>query len=143
SFPQACTVRFRFATSGDRPVLDLFWYDGSMRPPTPGELLDEDKELAPEGLMFVGDSGKILCGFRGENPRILPESRMRQYQDAADRSESSGRREDRRGDAAWLTAFKGGAPTYGDFLLAGPITDAFNLAAVSLRLGGTRLRFDA
>jgi hypothetical protein len=27
--------------------------------------------------------------------------------------------------------------------MAGPISDAFNLGAVSLRLGGRRLRFDA
>ena len=47
------------------------------------------------------------------------------------------------GDAAWVAAFKGGKPTYGDFLLAGPISDAFNLGAVSLRLGGRRLLFDA
>ncbi|HEY9170907.1 MAG TPA: gfo/Idh/MocA family oxidoreductase, partial [Verrucomicrobiae bacterium] len=38
---------------------------------------------------------------------------------------------------------KGGPATYGDFLLAGPISDAFNLGAVSLRLGGRRLLFDA
>ena len=38
---------------------------------------------------------------------------------------------------------KGGKATYGDFLLAAPISDAFNLGAVSLRLGGRRLRFDS
>jgi hypothetical protein len=43
----------------------------------------------------------------------------------------------------WAQEFKGGAPTYGDFLLAGPISDGFNLGAVSLRLGGKRLLFDA
>ena len=43
----------------------------------------------------------------------------------------------------WIAACKGGPPTYGDFLLAGPISDAFNLGAVSLRLGGKRLLFDA
>ena len=48
-----------------------------------------------------------------------------------------------RRDGAWITAFKGGKPTYGDFLLAGPISDAFNLGAVSLRLGGRKLLFDA
>jgi hypothetical protein len=42
-----------------------------------------------------------------------------------------------------VAACKGGPPTYGDFLLAGPISDAFNLGAVSLRLGGKRLAFDA
>ncbi|HWH72053.1 MAG TPA: hypothetical protein VNT26_22010, partial [Candidatus Sulfotelmatobacter sp.] len=43
----------------------------------------------------------------------------------------------------WVAACKGGKSTYGDFLLAGPIADAFNLGAVSLRLGGRRLLFDA
>jgi len=42
-----------------------------------------------------------------------------------------------------VAACKGGPPTYGDFQLAGPISDAFNLGAVSLRLGGKRLLFDA
>ena len=43
----------------------------------------------------------------------------------------------------WVAAARGGKPTYGDFTLAGPITDAFNLASVSLRLGGRRLDFDS
>ena len=47
------------------------------------------------------------------------------------------------GDQVWIDAFKGGPRTYGDFLLAGPICDAMNLAAVSLRLGGRRLLWDA
>ena len=31
----------------------------------------ENKELAEEGMMFVGDKGKILGGFRGEGSRLL------------------------------------------------------------------------
>jgi hypothetical protein len=42
-----------------------------------------------------------------------------------------------------VAACKGGPPTHGDFRLAEPISDAFNLGAVSLRLGGRRLLFDA
>jgi hypothetical protein len=41
-----------------------------------------------------------------------------------------------------VKAFKGGEATYGDFLLAGPISEAFNLGAISLRLGGKRLTWD-
>ena len=46
-------------------------------------------------------------------------------------------------ESAWITAFKGGPASYGDFLLAGPISDAVNLAAISLRLGGRRLLWDS
>ena len=148
SFPEACTIRFKFAARGDRPPLDLFWYDGSMKPPTPGELEADNKELPPEGMMFVGDQGRILAGFRGETPQIIPERKMREYRAAKNLPEPApaprGQGQPQgRGDTEWVTAFRAGRSTYGDFLLAGPISDAFNLGAVSLRLGGRRLRFDA
>ena len=144
SFPAACTIRFKFAAKGSRPALDLFWYDGGMRPPTPDELAADGAEFEAEGMMFVGDKGKILARFHGDHARLIPEKRMREFQaekkpaEAAPRPAGAGRR-----TASWVAAFREGTSTYGDFLLAGPISDAFNLAAVSLRMGGKRLHFDA
>ena len=46
-------------------------------------------------------------------------------------------------NAAWISAFKGGPASYGDFSLAGAISDAVNLAAISLRLNGRRLLWDS
>lgn len=79
AFPAANTVRFRFPSRGDRPAVDLFWYDGGMKPPIPEELDADNRDLPQEGMMFVGDKGKILAGFRGENPRMIPEAKMRDY----------------------------------------------------------------
>ncbi len=76
SFPAACTIRLRFAPKGDRAGLDILWYDGGIKPPVPEELMADDQELPEEGMMFVGDKGKILGGFRSENPQLIPESRM-------------------------------------------------------------------
>jgi len=148
SFPAACTIRMRFAAKGNRGALDIFWYDGGIKPPVPEELLAENKELAEEGMMFVGDRGKILGGFRSENPRLIPEAKMRAYRAARASAEPARREGRRRGgqsgrEAAWVTAFKGGPRSYGDFLLAGPISDMMNLAAISLRLGGRRLLWDS
>lgn len=134
SFPAACTIRFRFGAKGERPPLDIFWYDGSIKPPAPDEL---EGELQPEGMMFVGDKGRILGGFHAESPRLLGRGTV-PAPSAASRDRAGARRE-----AAWTAAFKGGKPTFGDFQLAGPISDAFNLGAVSLRLGGRKLLFDA
>jgi predicted dehydrogenase len=148
SFPAACTIRFSFAAKGSRPALDLFWYDGGMKPPTPDEL-ENGGELQPEGMMFVGDKGKILAGFRGEGARIIPEQKMREYRAARRelepeaKAQAAGPRERGFNLAPWVAAARGGNPTYGDFRLAGPISDAFNLGAVSLRMGGKRLVFDA
>ena len=119
-----------------------------MKPPTPEELEEDNKELEPEGMLFIGNKGKVLAGFRGENPQIIPERKMREYRTAKNLPETNARRggQDRNRSQAiaqWVAACKGGKPTHGDFLLAGPISDAFNLGAVSLRLGGRRLLFDA
>jgi hypothetical protein len=152
SFPAACTIRMRFAPRGERPALDLYWYDGGIKPPAPDELMAENKELEEEGMMFVGDNGKILGGFRSEDAQLIPETKMRAYRTAhnlpepAPRERGRGRR--RGGDpsartAAWVTAFKGGPMSYGDFTLAGPISDAINLASISLQLGGRRLLWDS
>jgi len=146
AFPAASVVRFKFAARENRPALDLFWYDGGMRPPTPPELDEDNKELEPEGMMFVGDKGKILAGFRCENARLIPERRFREYAAAKGiptpgASERGGGQRIR--STVWVQTFKGGPPTFGNFLLAGPISEAFNLGAISLRLGGKRLRWDA
>ena len=108
--------------------------------PTPEEL-GPDAELQPEGMMFVGDKGKILGGFHGEAARIILEPGNSNTEVGAQKPEGRTRRSE--AVAHWVAAAKGGKPTYGDFLLAGPISDAFNLGAVSLRLGGRRLRFDS
>jgi hypothetical protein len=148
SFPAASTVRMRFAAKGERPALDLFWYDGGIKPPVPDELMADNKELPEEGMLFVGDNGKILGGFRAENSRLIPESKMKSYLALNHLLEPNpaGRATDRTRqarDAAWVAAFRGGTRSYGDFTLAGPISEAINLAAVSLRLGGRRILWDA
>jgi len=146
SFPIACVIRMQFAAKGDRGALDVVWHDGGMKPPTPDELLAANHELPAEGMMYVGDKGVILAGFRGENPRLFvagkPAETLVPQGDAPQRGQERGRGRRAR-DAAWVRAFRGGEPTCGDFLLAGPISEAFNLGAVSLRLGGRRLVWDA
>ncbi len=150
SFPAACTVRMRFAPKRERQGLDIFWYDGGIKPAVPEELMAEGKELAEEGMLYVGDKGKILAGFLSDNPRLIPDARMRSYTEKHGTAEEAtggrdaggkGGRPDR--ESAWITAFKGGQASYGDFLLAGPISEAFNLASISLRLGGRRLLWDS
>jgi hypothetical protein len=150
SFPAACTIRMRFAPKAGRGAVDIFWYDGGIKPPVPEELMVENRELPQEGMMFVGEKGKLLGGFRGEGAQLIPEEKARAYRKANNLPEPAPRQRGRRQgfdpglrNAAWITAFKGGPMSYGDFTLAGPISDAFNLASISLRLGGKRLLWDS
>ena len=77
--------RARASSAGDirrlptRPAVDTFWYDGGMKPQTPDELYADNEDLADEGMLIVGDKGKILCDFRGNAPRLIPRSRQQAF----------------------------------------------------------------
>jgi hypothetical protein len=114
-----------------------------MRPPTPPELEEDNKELPAEGMMFVGQKGKILAGFHVDNPRLIPERRMRKHpvpEAPATRRPATG--EVSPSMRQWMAAAKGGAQSPGSFLNAGPISEAVNLYAVALRTG-RKLLYDA
>lgn len=144
AFPAASCTRFKYPARGPRPALDLIWWDGGMRPPTPEELDEDQKDLPAEGMMFVGDKGKILAGFHVDSPRLIPEKRMK----GAPAAEAAPRRQPRDpgqaspGMSQWIAACRGGAQSPGSFLNAGPISVAVNLYAVALRTG-RKLLYDA
>ena len=136
SFPTASSVRFKFPARGKWAAVDLIWYEGGMRPPTPPELEEDNQELPAEGMMFVGRKGKILAGFHVENPRLIPARRMHKH--PVPEAPAARRREP--GEVSpsmrqWMAATKGGQQSPGSFLNAGPISEAVNLYAVALRTG--------
>ncbi len=135
AFPYSCMVRFKFPKQETLPAFDLFWYDGGMKPHVPEELEIDGKGLPAEGMMFVGDKGKILGGFRNESPRLLPESRMKSYG-------TFPAEEDPSTDDVWIDAFREKKQSPGSFLLAGPISETINLGAVALR-AGKKVMYDA
>jgi predicted dehydrogenase len=144
AFPTACTLRFKFGPAGDRPALDLFWYDGGMRPRLPDELEAQNAEISAEGILFVGEQGTILAGFHGQDPHLFTSGKIEPLANGAssDRDSSSSQR--RSGDryAGWLQACQGGAQPPGSFLNAAAITDTVNLGIVALR-AGTKVEFDS
>lgn len=79
AYPQASVIHWQFAARGALPPVTLHWYDGGLQPPLLKELADDGEEMPDEGLLFVGDSGKLLAGFSGENPRLIPKARMRDF----------------------------------------------------------------
>jgi hypothetical protein len=131
AFPASTMVEFDFPKQETLPAFKLIWYDGGMKPRTPEELDADGKELSREGMMFVGDKGKILASFHGNNPVIIPEKRMVELTGAAKapREESSDR------ERAWIDAFKNNEESPGTFLKAKPITQTILLGAVAQRAG--------
>ena len=137
AFPASCTIKWNFPAQPTLPAFDLFWYDGGMKPFAPEELERDGKDTPDEGLMIVGTKGKILGGFRGENPVLLPESSMMAGRD----SERINSREVERNTSSWVDAILEGKQTPGSFIRAQTITDTINLGAVALR-AKSKINFD-
>ena len=131
AFPYSCMVEFEFPAQKSLPAFKLFWYDGGMKPLTPDELDMDDKELPREGMMFVGESGKILADFRGERPVLIPERRMIEFTGSAEPPEEKTSRNER----VWIDAFRSATQSPGTFLKAGPVTETILLGGVALRAG--------
>ncbi|MGC4034975.1 MAG: Gfo/Idh/MocA family oxidoreductase [Chitinophagaceae bacterium] len=141
SFPMASMVRFKYPANGSRPPVDLCWYDGGMRPPTPPELFNDNKQLPEEGMMFVGDKGKILAGFNVQNPQIISGNKTGNPVNA----EADKRNQVQQTSEAlpkFVDACKTGKQYPGNFREAEFITEAINLYAVALRTNKI-LKYDA
>ena len=138
AFPYSCQFKFTFPAHANLPKFDLYWYDGGMKPFAPPELEEDGLDVESEGLMLVGTEGKILGGFRGENPRLIPDKKMKAVQ--GDKPVPKTQR-NRRSDM-WVEAIKTKTESPGSFRYAGPITETINLAAVALRTG-KKIEYDS
>jgi predicted dehydrogenase len=127
AFPYSCIIHFKFPKQETLPPFDLYWYDGGMKPATPEEL--EGGSLEPEGMMFVGDKGKILSGFRNESPRLLPDSKMKALLNGQEPPKDV----NEQGTKYWIDAFKNNTQSPGSFLNALPVSETILLGAVALR----------
>ena len=136
TYPLASVIHFNFPSRGDMPPVKFTWYDGGLKPPRPDELeanrpLKGDGEEEDEGLLFVGDRGKILCAFNGGNPKIIPQAKMDSFQQPPKtllRSPGNERE--------WLDACKGSkVKPGGNFEFEGLVTETLLLGNVATRMG--------
>jgi hypothetical protein len=139
AFPHASSMRWHHPATADRPAVDTFWYDGGMRPQTPDELLADNEVLEAEGMLFVGEKGKILCDFRGTGtPRLIPASRNAAFEGKVEAGEF-----DRTGaEEEWINAIRKGTKSNGRFENVGALAYAVSMASIALRQPYKRLHFN-
>ena len=142
TYPLASIIHFHFAARGDMPPVKFTWYDGGLKPTRPEELEGspapaEEGDEANEGLLFIGDRGKILCRFSGGHPRLIPEEKMNSYkQPAKTLARSPGN------EREWLDACKGSkVKPGGNFEFSGMVTETLLLGNVATLSGG-KLHWD-
>ncbi len=78
TFPKASIVHLDFPARGEMPPVKLTWYDGGLKPDKPEEL-DDNRRLPPEGIIFIGSQGTLLCDFNGGKMELLPKARRESF----------------------------------------------------------------
>ena len=105
-----------------------------------------DRELAKwmsligkgtNGSLFMGEKGMITTGTYGENTRLLPVEKMRDYEFPPEfLPRSPGHYRD------WIRACKGGVPACSNFSVSAPFTEWIALGAIATKMK-CRLEWDA
>ncbi len=129
SYPRASLIHWQFPARGDRPPVTLHWYDGGLRPPLLPELEADGEDMPEEGLLFVGDGGKILADFTGEKPRLIPRARMRDFKEPPKTLPRPMEELDQ-----FIGACRGGAPADASFERAYPFAEAILLGTIAQRV---------
>lgn len=134
SYPLSSVIHFTFPSRWDQPV-QVHWYDGGIKPPVPEEM--EGAALEPEGMLIVGERGKILANFNGGSPRLIPQSKMDVFEPPPESLPRSPGHYDE-----WIAAARGeGSAPGANFEFAARVTEAILLGNVAVRSGKT-LRLD-
>ncbi|KPJ77889.1 MAG: hypothetical protein AMS14_00395 [Planctomycetes bacterium DG_20] len=136
--PLASIVTYQFPPRGNLPPVRLTWYEG-LRAPRPDELEDGrtmgDRE---GGVVFKGSKGKLTCGTYGNGPRLIPESRMKDYK----RPPKTLPRVGDSHEMDWARACKAGKPAGAGFDYSGPLTEVCMLGNAARR-ADARIEWDA
>lgn len=137
SYPRASSIHWEFPEREGMPPVSLHWYDGGLRPPTPRELHEDGEELPEEGLLFVGDDGKILADFRGREPRLIPKARMGMFAPPPETLPRPLPELDQ-----WVRACRGEAESDASFPRVAPVGETVLLGNIALRVP-RKLRWSA
>lgn len=141
AYPLATIVTYEFAARGDMPPVRMTWYDGGLLPRRPDEL-EPGRQMGTggSGVLYYGDKGVLMHGDYGNSPRLIPETKMKEYtQPPQTLPRSPGIHEE------WIEAIKNGGRSSTDFSYSGPLTETMLLGnvAVFMKAKNTPLLWDA
>jgi predicted dehydrogenase len=142
TYPRSTIVRFKFPAREGMPAMDLTWWDGGMMPPRPAEL-EEGRQMGDSdgGLLFIGEKGTLMTGCFGSSPRLIPETKMREYKKPAQTIDRipdgmEGHEKD------WVRACKSGKPASSNFDYSGPLSEMVLMGNLAVRFPNKRLLWD-
>ncbi|MFT3682589.1 MAG: Gfo/Idh/MocA family oxidoreductase [Ferruginibacter sp.] len=134
SCPLASTATVKFPGKDGKKDVEIHWMDGGIRPERPEELLPGEAMGDDDGSgggIIEGTKGKIIYGTYGNNPRLLPTSRMQEVnvpQTIARVPEGH--------YVQWVNACMAGYgknPLSAEFDYAGPLTESILMGNLAIR----------
>ncbi|HET6556653.1 MAG TPA: Gfo/Idh/MocA family oxidoreductase [Prolixibacteraceae bacterium] len=137
SYPHAATMMWEVPVNGKQEMMDVFWYEGGIKPPTPRSLIKKGQKMPQDGTMFIGERGTILTDYGYGNPLLLDSKEG----DNATQSIKVPPVKLMDQDTEMITAFKGGNPSRGSFENAQTIAEAICLGNLAIRMDD-RLEWD-
>ncbi len=137
--PIASMVRYAFPARAELPPVVVTWYDG-LEPPRHPDVEDPRNLGDGEGgALFIGGDGLLTCGTYGNSPRLLPESRMKDFTPLP---ASLPRVKDGH-EMDWVRACKSGEAAGAGFAYSGPLTETALLGNIAKRVPRTVLAWDS
>ena len=93
------------------------------------------------GVLFVGDKGTLMCGCYGESPRLIPESRMKEYKQPATTLDRDPRRRERP-RAGLGPRLQGRQAASSNFDYSGPLSEMVLMGNLAVRFPNRQLLWD-
>ena len=145
SYPRASVVHYQFPAREGMPPVKLHWYDGGILPESPADLEPgrDARKLGSDGsgTLFIGDKGTLVCGCYGGSPRLIPESKMREFERPSKTlPRIDGGKDGHERD--WIRACKDGKPASSNFDYSGPLTETVVMGNLAMLNPGKKLNWD-
>jgi predicted dehydrogenase len=128
--PAWAEITYEFPAREGMPPLKLTWHDGKKKPSP--ELAGGPDALSKmdNGVLVIGDQGKLITGPYGDDPRFTADSGVKEFPTVGKTlPRSIGHYEE------WIQACKGGPNTGANFDYAGPFTEWVLLGNLAVRAG--------
>ena len=137
SYPHAATLYWEIPVNGKDRMMDVFWYEGGIKPRTPAALVKKGIRMPEDGVMFVGEQGTILTDYGYDNAVLLGVRDEDSFK--ASVKIPSYKTIDQTDEM--IEAFRGGKPSRGNFESVQTVAEAICLGNLAIRMDD-RLEWD-
>jgi predicted dehydrogenase len=135
--PTGSIVTYNFAARGDKPPVQIKWYEGPSVPTAPAGY-DLGAPGGEGGLIMIGEHGGIYhAGMRPDSPQLYPKARWEEYRADVNKRVPKTLPRTRGIHLDWIDAIKNGTKSCSDFSYSAPLTEAILLGTLAIRTGET------